>query len=94
MHLLNDMHLLSKVRLLTRVYGMWTDIYNYTWLLGMRVYVRPLPDVLRRIAASPLTSHVTKGGHIVVVLSYHKVEVEQQLQGHDRSNSRVPGAHG
>ena len=55
----------------------------------MRVYVRPLPDVLRRIAASPLTSHVTKRGHIVVVLSYHKAEVEQQLQGHDRSNSRV-----
>ena len=37
----------------------------------------------------PLTSHVTKRGHIVVVLSYHKVEAEQKLQGHDRLNSRV-----
>ena len=35
--------------------------------------VRPLPEVRRRGAASPLTSYVTKRGHTVVVLSYHKV---------------------
>ena len=34
----------------------------------------------------PLTSHITKRVHIVVVLSYHKVEAEQD---HDCSNSRV-----
>ena len=55
----------------------------------VRTYVRPLLDVRRHGAASPLTSHVTKRGHFVVVLSYHKVEAEQQLHGHDCSNSWV-----
>ena len=34
----------------------------------------------------PVDLNVTKRW---VVLLYHKVEAEQQLQGHDRSNSRV-----
>ena len=32
-----------------------------------------LPDVRGHGAASPLTSHVTKGGRTVVALSYHEV---------------------
>ena len=32
-----------------------------------------LPDVRGRGAASPLTSHVTKGGRTVAALSYHEV---------------------
>ena len=42
------------------------------------VHVRTLPDVRKHSAASPLTSHVTKRGHVVVVLSYHKVEAEHK----------------
>ena len=64
---------------------MYTSIYMITRCARVRTYVRPLPDVWRCGAASPLTSQVTKRGHIVVVLSYHKVEAEQ-LQGHDHSN--------
>ena len=45
----------------------------------VRTYVRPLPDVRRRGVASPLTS-MSQRAHIVVVLSYHKVEAEQQLK--------------
>ena len=50
-------------------------------------YVHPLPDVRWRGVASPLIPHVTKRGHTVVVLT--RSEAEQQLQGHDRSNSLV-----
>ena len=35
------------------------------------------PEVRRGI---PVDLNVTKRGHIVVVLSYHKVEAEQQLK--------------
>ena len=54
----------------------------------VHTYVRPLPEVQRHGVASLLTSHVTKRGHTVVVL-ITRSEVEQQLQGHDRLNSRV-----
>ena len=58
--------------------------------IGVRVYVRPLPDVRRCSAVSPLTSTSQREGTLWSYChKYHKVEVEQQLQGYDRSNSRV-----
>ena len=48
------------------------------------MYVRPLPDVRRCGAASPLTSHVTKRGQ-----HYGRAVILQDeggAQGHDRTN--------
>ena len=66
-----------------------TVINLYTWLLGVRVCVHPLPEVWGHGMASLLTSHVIMEGALWSrVIS--QGQAEQQV--HDRSQQSCPGA--
>ena len=67
---------------------MHTSIYMITRCACVRTFVRPLPDVRRRGAASPLTSTSQKRahyGHTVILQGRGGATIK----GHDHSNSRV-----
>ena len=68
---------------------MYVRTYVRTYI---RTSVAGCPEVWRGV---PVDLNVTKKGHIVVVSSYHKVEVEQQYYERPQSLEQPgPGAHG